>query len=106
MDHGRAHDVVVLCQLTLPGEPTLVGDPNYPDIPADFTRTFALLKALPCDVFLSEHGSVFDLTGKIRRLQAGDADPFVDPAGYKRYVDQAEQDFETELAAERKADVH
>ena len=102
VDHGRPHDVVVLCQLTLPGEPTLVGDPDYPDIPTDFTRTFALLKALPCDVFLSEHGSAFDLAGKIRRLQAGDADPFVDPEGYKRYLAQAEQDFETELARERR----
>lgn len=106
VDHGRPHDVVMLCQLSLPGDPTLIGDPNYPDIPTDFTRTFALLKALPCDVFLSEHGSVFDLAGKIRRLQAGDGDPFVDPAGYKRYLTQAERDFETELAAERKSAAH
>ena len=106
VDHGRPHDVVVLCQLTLPGEPTLVGDPDYPGIPADFARSFALLKTLPCDVFLSEHGSVFNLIGKVKRLQAGDADAFVDPAGYKRCLAQAEHDFETKLAAERKAAAH
>ena len=101
-DGGKPYDVVVLCQISLPGDPTLVNDPNYPQIPADFTRTFSVLKSLPCDVFLSEHGSVFDLQGKIKHMQAG-ANPFVDPEGYKRYVSQAEQDFEKELAAEQHA---
>ena len=67
VDGGKPHDVVILCQISLPGNPTLVNDPNYPEIPADFTRTFALLKTLSCDVFLSEHGSVFGLQDKIKR---------------------------------------
>lgn len=104
VDSAKLYDVVVLCQISLPGNPTLINDPNYPDIPADFTRSFAVLKSLPCDVFLSEHGSVFDLQGKIKRLQQpGTGNPFVDPEGYKRYVAQAEQDFEKELATERHA---
>jgi len=103
-DGGNPYDVVVLCQVSLPGNPTLVGDANYPAIPADFTRAFALLKSLPCDVFLSEHGSVFDLQGKIKRMQQpGAANPFVDPEGYRRYIDQARRDFEKELAAEQHA---
>lgn len=107
MDGTTLRDVLILCQLTpLSGDPTMIADPNYTSIPADYEKTFTLLKTLPCDVFLSEHGSVFDLTGKIRRLQAGDADPFVDPAGYKRYLAQAEQDFETELTVERKVAAH
>ena len=103
MDGGKPYDVVVLCQISLPGNPTLIDDPNYPDIPTDFTRTFSLLKSLPCDVFLSEHGSVFDLQGKIKRLQQPGTNPFVDPEGYKHYVAQAEQDFQKELAAEQHA---
>ncbi len=103
MDGATPRDALILCQLTLPGNPTLVGDPNYPDIPADFDKTFALLKALPCELFLSEHGSVFDLQGKRKRLLAGDAEAFVDPAGCRRYLTQAEQDFRTELATEQTA---
>ena len=103
VEGGKPYDVVVLCQVSLPGNPTLINDPNYADIPADFTRTFNLLKSLPCDVFLSEHGSVFDLQGKIKRMQAGASGPFVDPEGYKRYVAQAEHDFEKELAIEQHA---
>ena len=103
MDGATPRDALILCQLSLPGNPTLVGDANYPDIPADFDASFALLKTLPCEVFLSEHGSVFDLEGKRRRMAAGDSNPYVDPAGCKRYLTQAEQDFRTELAAEQKS---
>ena len=103
MDGTTPRDALILCQLSLPGNPTLLGDPNYPEIPTDFHKTFGLLKTLPCEVFLSEHGSVFDLQGKLKRMQAGDAEAFVDPAGCKRYLAQAEQDFRTELAAEQKA---
>ena|SRR5690242_17071051 len=106
MDGATPRDALILCQLSLPGNPTLVGDANYPEIPADFDRTFTLLKTLPCELFLSEHGSVFDLPGKLKRSQAGEADPFVDSAGCKRYLAQAEQDFRTELAAEQKTATH
>lgn len=102
MDGSTAHDVVILCQLTpLSGDPTMIADPNYTSIPTDYEKTFALLKTLHCDVFLSEHGSVFDLQGKIKRMQTAGDNPFVDPAGYTRYVAQAEQDFQQELAAEQ-----
>ena len=103
MDGATPRDALILCQLSLPGNPTLVGDKNYPDISADFERSFASLKTLPCEVFLSEHGSVFDLSGKRKRLHAGDAQAFVDPRGCRRYLAQAEQDFRTELAAEQKS---
>ena len=100
----KPYDVVVLCQVSLPGNPTLMNDPNYPEIPADFTRTFTVLKSLPCDVFLSEHGSVFDLQAKIKRMQQpGTGNPFVDPDGYRRYVAGAQEDFEKELAVEQHA---
>jgi metallo-beta-lactamase class B len=102
MDGDTPRDALILCQLSLPGNPTLVGDPNYPEIPADFEKSFALLKTLPCEVFLSEHGSVFDLQGKRMRLREG-TDPFVDPEGCKRYLAEAEQAFRTELAAEQKS---
>jgi metallo-beta-lactamase class B len=104
MDGATPRDVLILCQLLpLSGDPTMIADPNYRTIPADYARSFALLKTLPCEVFLSEHGSVFDLQGKIKRMQAGASDVFVDPEGCRRYLTQAEQDFRTELAAEQKA---
>lgn len=103
MEGGKPYDVVFLCSATAPGY-KLVNNPLYPDIAADFTRSFATWKSLPCDVFLGAHGRYYDLQGKIARMHKhGSGNPFVDPAGYRAYLDQAEQAFEQELAAQRQA---
>lgn len=103
MDGGKPYDVVFLCSATAPGY-KLVDNLAYPDIAADFTRSFATWKSLPCDVFLGAHGRYYDLQGKIARMQKHEpGNPFVDPAGYRAYLDQAQQAFEQELAAQRQA---
>lgn len=100
-EHGRPYHVAFLCQLTPPHGDSLTHNENYPQIAADFRRTFAELHALPCDVFLAEHGSAFDLTGKIQRLtQQPATNPFIDPEGCKRHVEQSARDFEEALAHE------
>jgi len=57
-----------------------------------------VLKSLPCDIFLSAHGSYFGLEEKIRAHEKGRANAFVDPSGYKKFVAQKEQEFRAELA--------
>ncbi|HEV2111520.1 MAG TPA: subclass B3 metallo-beta-lactamase, partial [Gammaproteobacteria bacterium] len=100
---GKPYDVVFLCSVTAPGY-QLANNSAYPDIVADFTRSFALLKSLPCDVFLGAHGRYYGLQDKIARLQKHESgNPFVDPAGYRAYLDQAEQAFQQELATQRQA---
>jgi len=100
---GKPYDVVFLCSVTAPGF-RLVDNPAYPDIAADFTRSFATLKSLPCDVFLGAHGGYFDLQGKRARLQKHEpGNPFIDPQGYRTYLDQAQQAFEQQLVAQRQA---
>lgn len=102
MDGGRPYDVVFLCGVTTPGY-QLVGNSRYPDIVADFTRSFATLRALRCDVFLGAHGVYFGFTGKLARLQRHEpGNPFVDPQGYKDYLAKAEQDFRQKVADEQK----
>ena len=59
---------------------------------------WAILKSLPCDIFLGAHGSYFGLEEKYPRLKDGAANPFVDPVGYEKYIAEKEQDFNTELA--------
>ena len=102
VEGGKPLDVVMACQTTLPDR--LVGNPDYPDAAADFAHSFKLLRSLPCDVFLAEHGSVYDLAGKLARLQQHpETNPFIDPAGYRRYVDASEQEFQAALAAQQQA---
>jgi metallo-beta-lactamase class B len=98
-DGGEPRDVVFVCSTTvLPGM-RLADKPTYPGIAAAYERTFGLLRALPCDVFLASHGSFFHLEDKARRLAQGERpNPFVDPAGYRAYLDRMEKTFRDELA--------
>lgn len=63
-------------------------------------RSFATLRALPVDIFLGAHGSMFDLAGKMARRTKG-SNPFIDPAGYKQYLDAAEKRFNEMVAAQQ-----
>lgn len=75
----------------------LVHNAQYPEIASDFAHGFDVLKALPCDIFLGAHGGYFDLEQKYARFEKGDKDAFVDPAGYRAYIEDREQAFEAEL---------
>ena len=80
-----------------------MNDPRYPNQAQDFVHTFRTLRGLPCDIFLGAHGSYFDLKEKYPRLRSDGTNPFIDPKGYKAYVDESEQDFRSELARQRAA---
>lgn len=97
-DAGRTYNVVIVGSPNVNSEYKLVGDKQYPTMAQDFERTFRTLKALPCDVFLGAHGSYFGMEAKFARMTSGGANPFVDPAGYARYVAESEQTFLTKLA--------
>lgn len=71
---------------------------SYPGIAADYQHTFAVLKALPCDVFLGAHGMYFNMLAKLQRAQAGEGQKvWIDPDGYKAAVAEREQAFKKEL---------
>jgi metallo-beta-lactamase class B len=73
---------------------------SYPGIAADFRHTFATLHALPCDVFLGAHGVYFDLLGKLSRNSKNRVSVWIDPDGYKAFIDEAELAFNNTLASE------
>ncbi|MEZ5385992.1 MAG: subclass B3 metallo-beta-lactamase [Prosthecobacter sp.] len=80
----------------------LVNNKDYPTIAADYEKTFRVLKSLPVDLFLGAHGGYYDMTTKHARfLVAGGDNPFIDPAGYARYVANREKAFRTELAKQQ-----
>jgi len=74
----------------------LVGNKNYPQIAQDYVKTFAVLKGLPCDLFLGAHGAYFGLKAKYDKMKAGGANPFIDPDGYKVYIAEREATFRKE----------
>jgi len=96
---GRSHPVVFYCSTSVVDR--LVDNPRYPSIVADYERSFALLRALPCDVFLAPHGDFFQLSAKRAKVSAGAPNPFIDPGELRRFVDRSEQAFREALAKER-----
>ena len=80
----------------------LVDNTSYPQIAADFEKTFRVLKSLSCDLFLGAHGSYFGLEGKYKRFKSHSTTAFVDPDGYKNYVSEREQAFRRELQKQRR----
>jgi len=65
-------------------------------------KTFAVLKSLPCDLFLGSHGNYFWLKEKYEKKQAGEPNPFIDPAGYHAYVAEREATFQREWQRQQK----
>jgi metallo-beta-lactamase class B len=96
---GRTYDVLIACA-GLQEDARLVNNKNYPEIAEDFARSIKKYKALPADVFLGAHSWFFDLAGKYKRL-GGASNPYVDPAGYKAWVDRMEKNYNA-LIAEQK----
>jgi metallo-beta-lactamase class B len=105
-DGGRSLDVVIVGSWNVNAGFRLVDRPgqpaSYPGIAADYRRTFALLKALPCDVFLGAHGAYFGMLAKLDRLHAGaTGNVWVDPAGYQAAIAEKERAFEAELTRQQ-----
>jgi len=93
-DGSASYNVVFVCSATIPAGYDIVTNPKYPNAMADYRRTFATLRSLPCDVFLGSHANFFDMKEKRLMLANGPAvNPFIDPKGYKAYIEAMEKRF-------------
>jgi metallo-beta-lactamase class B len=102
MEKGRPLNVVIVGGVSVNPGVKLVHNPRYPGIADDYARTFRTLRALSCDVFLGSHGSYYGMADKLARMKAGAAEnPFIDPTGYRQFIDENQAQFERLLAAER-----
>jgi len=100
---GRSYDVVIVCSVGVNPGYVLVDNKDYPQIADDYVRSFKVLRALPADVYLGAHGAFYGLAGKYARLEKGEGpNPFIDPEGFKAYVDLQERNFNARLEEQRK----
>jgi metallo-beta-lactamase class B len=98
---GRKYKVVFTSSVTTL-DYSLVDNPKYPRVAKDYADTFATLKNIKADVFLASHGQFFDLKEKAAKLRAGaKPNPFIDPAGYRRFIARMTKSFEDKLKAEK-----
>jgi metallo-beta-lactamase class B len=68
---------------------------RYPERGADLERSFRVLRGLPADILVTSHAREW---GRYRKFVASatakdPTDPFIDPEGYRAYIDTAEAEF-------------
>lgn len=90
-DQGKKLNAVIIGSPNVNPGFELVNNKTYPEMGADYARTFRVLKALQCDLFLGAHGEYYDMAAKYKKLKPGAPNPFIDPAGYREYVNEREQ---------------
>lgn len=104
MEGGKPLHVVFFSSASIVEGTKLLNNPDYPQIAADYRKTFATLKALPCDIFLAPHGGQFAMQQKFTRLARGESpNPLIDPQGWTQLIADAQAKFETQLKAEEDA---
>jgi len=79
------------------------GSGSAPSIVDSFERSIDAVEALPCDVLLSPHPGFFGMQEKLRRLEAGETDAFVDAGACRAYAGAARARLRERLARERSA---
>ena len=102
-DGGKSYDVVIVGSPNVNEGYKLVNNAVYPQIAGDYEHMFQVLRSLSCDVFLGAHGGYYEMEAKYARIKDGDANPFIDPDGYKNYVNEREAAFRAELTKQRAA---
>jgi metallo-beta-lactamase class B len=75
-DGGKTYDVMIGSSLRAPERLT----PQNID---EFKRAFDVVRALPCDVQLGDHGAQYNMQAKYAKLAGGGPNPYVDPATCK-----------------------
>ena len=93
---GQTLNAVIIGSPNVNSGYLLVGNKEYPQIAQDYVKTFAVLKSLPCDLFLGAHGGYFGLKAKYEKRKANGRNPLIDPDGYKTYVAEREATFQKE----------
>lgn len=94
-DAGKTYHVVIVGSPNVNPGYALITNRDYPEIADDYRKTFRLLKSLPCDIFLGAHGNYYGMESKYTRLQRDPkTNPFVDPEGYRAYVEDRSKAFQ------------
>ena len=85
-DGDRVLNVVSVC------DPGVLGVLRYREQGADRERSLRVLRSLPADIWVTNHARAW---GRYRKFVASKTakdpvDPFIDPSGYRAYIDAAE----------------
>jgi metallo-beta-lactamase class B len=87
---GKTYNVLLGCSLRTPATLT-------PPLIDEFNRSFKVIRTLPCDVQLGDHGAQYGMQEKYAKLKNGGANPFIEPATCMQEADLDEAMFHAQL---------
>jgi metallo-beta-lactamase class B len=102
-EQSRCLDIAYVDSLTAVSDDTFLftRTTTYPNVLEDFDRSFATVRALPCDILLTPHPEASDLWGRLERRTHGEADALVDPAACRRLAEAARSQLADRVTKER-----
>jgi metallo-beta-lactamase class B len=103
-ENGRTYHVLIANLGTINPGTVLLRNHEYPNIADDYAQTYRILRALPCDIFLTSHASQFGLFSKYRPGMSYDPERFLDHGIYLRVIDRQENAFLDQLEEEKADD--
>jgi metallo-beta-lactamase class B len=93
---GKTYNVLLGCSLRTPAVLT-------PPLIDEFNRTFKVIRTLPCDVQLGDHGAQYGMQEKYAKLKNGGPNPFIEPATCMQEADLDEAMFHAQLEEQKAA---
>src|SRR3984893_16569684 len=93
---AKTYDVVFFCSLRAGGAIT-------PAIAAELNHSFALVRALPCDVPLGDHPAQYNMDAKYAKLKRDGPNPFIDKVNCLREADIQEAMYHAVVEEQQKA---
>jgi metallo-beta-lactamase class B len=106
VEAGVKHTAFFFCSASVALN-RLAPNPQYPDIVADYRKTFARLKTIDADVFFAPHAEMYGLIAKREtqkaNTQVGAPNPFIKPGEVHTVADAFEKAFNTTLANQEAA---
>jgi metallo-beta-lactamase class B len=93
---GKTYNVMFGCSLRPPAVVT-------PELVDAFSRSFKIVRALPCEVQLGDHGAQYNMQEKYAKLKAGAPNPFIDPSSCTLEADMEEAMLHALVAEQQQA---
>ncbi len=100
-ENGKLYHVLIANMPAINEGVSFVNNKKYPEIVDDYMRTFAVLRSLPCDVFLSSHTTQYHFNAKFHLDTKYNPARYVDPVGIQTELDHLEQVFFTQVQEQR-----
>jgi metallo-beta-lactamase class B len=101
LDDGKTYTVVFPDGTTVNPGYRVGRNPSYKGIDDDYCRTFRVLEKLKPDIWLAPHNEFYGLDAKLARAATEGVKAWVDPDGFRKWLAEKKQMFETIAEKER-----